>query len=104
MEKLLFEAVSPSINSSKFGLDSAQKVFQFELTCNEIYTRADIIRDLKQTEVNLIEKHRYGNQTLFPPFRIGKFLFSRIKTLPGKTVRVMDISKSEMHRFWLFMM
>ena len=65
MENFLFEAVSPSINSTKFGLDSAQKLFQFELTATEIYTRADIIRDLKQTEINLIEKHRYGQVGIY---------------------------------------
>ena len=56
MEKLLFEAVSPRINSSKFGLVSAQELFQFELTCSEIYTRADIIQE---TEFNFNQKlHR----------------------------------------------
>ena len=59
MEKLLFEAVSPRINSSKFGLVNAQEVLQFELTCAEIYTRADIIRDVNEAESNLIQKHRY---------------------------------------------
>ena len=53
MEKLLFEAVSPRINSSKFGLVSAQELFQFELTCSEIYTRADIIQE---TEFNFNQK------------------------------------------------
>ena len=65
MENFLFEAVSPSINFTKFGLDSAQKLFQFELTATEIYTRADIIRDLKQTEINFIEKHRYGQVGIY---------------------------------------